>query len=176
MRRQLEVPFCFRRLRRRIELQLDVRFAGEIGVVVQHRAQREFVAKISEARERRFQHDWFIDFNRRFAGAELILFCGRDRNHAITSKAVRRGELRVHATLAIGAKGCVPERAREEIFAQTVQQRRAAFAVTNQISLVREVGFLGILFQESRQGQARLHREAAALIKKGQGIRGLVSR
>ena len=140
---------------------------------MQHAAQNQFVPEIGEVRQRRFQHDRLVDLEGRFAGAELILLRRRDRDHAIARQAVGRDELRTNMPLRVGPERRVPEGAGEKVLSQAIEQRRPAFAVADQISLVREIRFLGVLLQERRQGQTRLHFERAPLIEKGERVRVL---
>ena len=141
---------------------------------MQHAAQDQFVTEIGEMRQRRFHHDRLVDFERRLTCAELILLRRGDRDHAIASEAVGRNELGAHMSLRVGSERCIPKRAGEKVLSQAIEQRRPAFAITDQVSFVREVRLIGILLQKCRQRQVRLHLERTPLIEKGERIRRLV--
>ena len=111
---------------------------------MEHRAQNDFVAEISEARQRRFDHDRLADLERGFASPKLVLPRNRDRNHAVTREAVRRGELGVDMPLPVGPQGRVPKSAGEEIFPQPFQRRWPALGVADQVTFVREIGFVRV--------------------------------
>src|ERR1043165_1862481 len=122
------------RLCGRIELQLDVRFAGRVRVVMDHRAQNQLVAEIAEARQRRFDHDRFADLESGFTGAELVLPRGGYSDDAVPSQTIRRGKFGVDMSLSIRSKRRVPESAREKILSQTFERRRPALGVANQVA------------------------------------------
>ena len=79
------------------------------------------------------------------------------------------------AALAVRSEACVPKGARQKIFPKTVQQRRAALRVADQVPLVREIQFLGVFLQQRGQGEAGLDAEPAPLVEEAQGIGCLVS-
>ncbi len=116
LRRQIHVAFGLGGFCGRIELQLDIRFAGNIGVVMQHSAQDDLVAQISETRQRRLQQDRFADLDGGFPRSELVLLRGGDGDEAVTGQAIGRGELCMDAALPISPQGCVPKCTREEVF------------------------------------------------------------
>ena len=151
LRWQTYVALRVARLRGRIELQFHIGLAGDIGVVMHDRAQNQFVAEISGPRQRGLDHDRLVDLDRRFAGPELVFLRRRDCDHAITRQAVGRRELGVHMTLPVGPQSCVPKCAGQEIFSQAIEKRRTAFGVADEIALVGEVRFIGVLFQERRE-------------------------
>ena len=144
-----------------IDFERDVRFARNVGRVMHDGAEDQFVPDICESRHRRFDHDRLVDLEGRLPGAKLILTRRCDGDDAIARKAVRRFEFRMGASLRIGSKSRVPEWRGDEIFSQSIERRRAAFAVADQITLVGEVSVREILAQKRGQGEARGDAQAA---------------
>src|ERR1044072_417754 len=118
------MSLCFRRLRGCIELKLDVRFAGRVGVVMEDGAKNDFIAHIAKTRQGRFDHQRLVNLDCRLSGPELVLTGRGDRNDSVPSEAIGSAELGVDMTLSVCPQSCVPKGAGEEILAQTIERRR----------------------------------------------------
>ena len=153
-----------------VHFEQDVRGAAGVGRVMDDGAEHEFVADVGKRRHGRLDHDRLVDFESGFAGAELALLRGRDRDDAVTREAVRRLELRARAALRIGAHGRVPERRRDEVRAQPIEERGPAFAIPDEVAFVCEIGFGGVFAKQGGQSEAGGNAEAARLIEEREWI------